>query len=57
MADVLAYLLALANQLDVDLAATLAAKMQKNAQKYPVDQYFGRAGGDQKHAQTDPPCD
>ncbi len=53
MADVLAYLLALANQLDIDLSATLAAKMQKNATKYPVDEYHGRAGGDQKHRPRD----
>ncbi len=53
MADVLAYLLALANQLDIDLSATLAAKMQKNAAKYPVDEYRGRAGGDQKHRPKD----
>jgi NTP pyrophosphatase (non-canonical NTP hydrolase) len=36
MADVLCYLLALANALRLDLASTTAAKMVKNAVKYPV---------------------
>lgn len=36
MADVFAYLLALANVLDVDLASALEQKMQLNAQKYPA---------------------
>ncbi len=37
MADVLAYLLRLADVLDVDLEAALAEKMVKNAMKYPVE--------------------
>jgi|ERR1700752_4799247 dCTP diphosphatase len=41
MADVLAYLLRLADVLGVDLETALNAKMIKNAQKYPV----GEAGG------------
>jgi NTP pyrophosphatase (non-canonical NTP hydrolase) len=36
MADVLAYLLRLADVLDVDLEAALAEKIVKNATKYPV---------------------
>jgi dCTP diphosphatase len=36
MADVLAYLLRLSDVLGVDLEAALAAKMIKNAAKYPV---------------------
>ena len=44
MADVFCYLLALANELDVDLAETLQAKMVKNEQKYPADEYRGRYG-------------
>ncbi len=36
VADCLAYLLALANKLDIDLATTLRAKMIRNAEKYPV---------------------
>lgn len=42
VADCLAYILALANVMQLDLATTLAAKMQKNAQKYPIDQAAGR---------------
>ncbi len=37
MADVLAYLLSLANVLDLDLSAALEAKMRKNRRKYPVE--------------------
>lgn len=40
IADVLAYTLSLANALDIDLADALAAKMARNAEKYPV----GHAG-------------
>lgn len=41
MADVLAYLLSLANVLDLDLAAALEAKMRKNRRKYPVERCLG----------------
>jgi NTP pyrophosphatase (non-canonical NTP hydrolase) len=37
MADVLAYLLRLADVLDVDLETALAEKIVKNALKYPVE--------------------
>jgi NTP pyrophosphatase (non-canonical NTP hydrolase) len=46
LADVLAYLLAMANELGLDLAAAFEAKMAKNEQKYPADQYRGRFGPD-----------
>ena len=36
VADCLAYLLALANKLDIDLATTLRAKMIRNVEKYPI---------------------
>lgn len=42
MADVFCYLLALANALDVDLAAAVRGKMVKNAAKYPAEQSRGR---------------
>ncbi len=45
IADVLAYTLAIANAMGVDLSETLNAKMIKNAEKYPADQYQGRHGG------------
>ncbi len=50
MADVFCYLLALANELDADLAVALVRKMEKNRQKYPVDQFRGRFGYDDHRA-------
>lgn len=44
LADVICYALALANRLQIDVSTTLAAKMQKNASKYPVEEYLGRYG-------------
>ena len=43
MADVLAYLVSLANSLDLDLASTFYAKLAKVRLKYPADQFRGRA--------------
>lgn len=37
MADVLLYLVRLADRLDVDLAAAARAKIVRNAEKYPAD--------------------
>jgi NTP pyrophosphatase (non-canonical NTP hydrolase) len=44
IADVFCYLLALANELDLDLATAVRDKMVKNAAKYPVEQSRGRYG-------------
>jgi NTP pyrophosphatase (non-canonical NTP hydrolase) len=44
LADVFAYSLALADVLGVDLAEAVRAKMVKNAQKYPAEEYRGRYG-------------
>ena len=44
LADVICYALALANRLQIDVSTTLTAKMQKNASKYPVEEYLGRYG-------------
>jgi len=44
LADVLCYALAMANELQLDLSATIRRKMQKNEQKYPSDEYRGRYG-------------
>jgi NTP pyrophosphatase (non-canonical NTP hydrolase) len=41
MADVLLYLVRLADKLDVDLAAAAVAKIARNAQKYPVEKARG----------------
>ena len=40
-ADVLLYLLLIADSAGIDLAAAARAKIAKNAQKYPVDKAFG----------------
>ena len=44
MADVLCYLLGLANRLDVDLSQAVRNKMIKNRQKYPAEAFRGRYG-------------
>ncbi|GIJ75984.1 NTP pyrophosphatase, house-cleaning of non-canonical NTPs [Micromonospora phaseoli] len=43
LADVLAYLLRLADVLEVDLATALRDKMDLNARRYPVDRSRGRS--------------
>jgi len=43
MADVLIYLIRLADKLDVDLLETVHRKMKLNAEKYPVDKAKGIA--------------
>jgi dCTP diphosphatase len=42
LADVAAFLLSLANVLEIDLSAALQRKMAKNADKYPTDRFRGR---------------
>ncbi|MGQ9504100.1 MAG: nucleotide pyrophosphohydrolase [Thermogutta sp.] len=44
LADVLCYVIALANRLGIDLASAVQAKMAKNAEKYPVEQFRGFFG-------------
>jgi NTP pyrophosphatase (non-canonical NTP hydrolase) len=41
IADVLCYVLALANELDIDLATAIGDKMVKNALKYPAERSRG----------------
>lgn len=43
LADILAYVLSFANQTGIDLSSALAAKMKKNEQKYPEDEFKGRS--------------
>ena len=43
VADVLCYLLGMANQLNLDLSDALRAKMVKNRQKYPAEEFRGRS--------------
>ena len=44
ISDVLCYVLAMANELGIDLTAAFVDKMAKNEQKYPTEQYRGRFG-------------
>ncbi len=44
LADVFCYLLALSNELDIDLSTALRDKMVKNVRKYPAEEYRGRYG-------------
>ncbi len=46
LADVLCYALAIANELGLDVAATMRKKMVKNRAKYPVTEFRGRFGYD-----------
>ncbi|HEY2826351.1 MAG TPA: nucleotide pyrophosphohydrolase [Pirellulales bacterium] len=46
LADVLCYALALANELQIDVADAIRAKMIKNERKYPAAEYQGRYGAD-----------
>ena len=48
LADVVCYSLALANELDLDIAVALQRKIIKNAAKYPVEQIRGRYGHDDR---------
>ena len=43
LADVFCYVLAMANELNLDLSNAVRQKMDKNEQKYPADQFRGRA--------------
>src|SRR5216110_2513026 len=42
LADVIGYSFALANELGLDIASAVRAKMVKNAEKYPAEKYRGR---------------
>jgi NTP pyrophosphatase (non-canonical NTP hydrolase) len=44
LADVTCYLLAMANELDLDISTAVRRKMEKNRQKYPSAEYRGRFG-------------
>jgi NTP pyrophosphatase (non-canonical NTP hydrolase) len=42
LADVIGYSFALANELGLDVSSAIRAKMVKNAEKYPANEYRGR---------------
>lgn len=44
LADCLCYLLAISNELGIDVSSTLQAKMIKNRKKYPIEEFKGRFG-------------
>ena len=46
LADVLCYAMAIANELNIDIASTMTRKMELNRKKYPVDEFRGRYGKD-----------
>lgn len=46
LADVVGYSFALANELGLDVAAAMRAKMIKNIEKYPAEQFRGRYGAE-----------
>ena len=48
LADVIGYSFALANELGIDVSSAMRAKMVKNAEKYPADQFRGRYGPEDK---------
>ena len=46
LADIFCYTLAIANELDIDLASAFQQKMIKNRQKYPAETFKGVYGKD-----------
>ncbi|MBX7165982.1 MAG: nucleotide pyrophosphohydrolase [Pirellulales bacterium] len=46
LADIFCYVLAMANELELDVATALRDKMVKNRLKYPIEGFRGRYGPD-----------
>lgn len=44
LADVICYALSIANAMNIDIASSVAQKMDKNRLKYPADEFNGRFG-------------
>ncbi len=44
LADVLCYCMGMANALDIDIATAMHAKMVRNRNKYPAEEFRGRFG-------------
>jgi NTP pyrophosphatase (non-canonical NTP hydrolase) len=53
LADVFCYAIAMANELGIDIAESMRAKMVKNAAKYPAKEFRGRYGAEDKRDATD----
>ena len=45
LADVLIYVLSLANALDVDVSEAVFSKLEQNEQRFPAEEWRGRARG------------
>jgi len=45
LADVFIYVLSLANALGVDVSAAVLGKLKRNEQRFPVEEWRGRARG------------
>ena len=43
LADIIIYGLGMANIMKIDVTKVVVAKLESNAMKYPVEQYYGRA--------------
>lgn len=54
LADVFCYVLAMANELGLDLATALRGKIRKNHEKYPAPEYRGRFGPDDPGSEDRP---
>lgn len=54
IADVCCYLLALCNEMQIDLASAVENKMIRNREKYPVETFRGRFGPDDKREVSQP---
>jgi NTP pyrophosphatase (non-canonical NTP hydrolase) len=57
LADVLCYVLAMANELNLDLSTTLRRKMEHNARKYPAHEFRGRYGPEDAGRHNPRPAD
>ena len=52
LSDVLCYCMAIANEMDIDIAQSMTKKMRKNRAKYPVKEFKGRYGPEDTGSQS-----
>ena len=57
LSDVLCYCMAIANEMDIDIAQSMTRKMEKNRAKYPVEEYKGRYGPEDGGPEDGGPAD
>jgi len=43
LSDILAYILLMANSLDIDVSSSFLEKLEKTKKKYPKEEWFGRS--------------